>query len=122
MVHARLDAAGAYCSGTLEGTRLGDKRSMEEQIHEITSISIQALRGDPLSTFSVDERMSWATKRNTTREEDRAYSLLEIFDIYIPLIYGEGKRAFIRLKEEIDKYSKGKSLSILRQRSSNESQ
>ena len=86
---------------------------MEEQIHEITNISIQALRGDSLSNFSVDERMLWAAKRNTTREEDGAYSLLSIFDIYMPLIYGEGKRAFVRLKEEIGKYSKGKSFSNL---------
>ena len=57
--------------------------------------------------------MSWAEKRETTREEDKAYSLLGIFDIYMPLIYGEGREnAFKRLREEIDKSSKGKSLPI----------
>ena len=46
----------------------------------------------PLSHFSVDERMSWAAKRETKRKEDKAYSLLGIFDIHMPLIYGEGGR------------------------------
>ncbi len=48
--------------------------------------------------------MSWVKKRETKREEDKAYSLLSIFDTHIPLIYGEGmKNAFRRLREEIDK-------------------
>jgi hypothetical protein len=92
---------------SLEGKRLGDKRSMEKQVHDITEITIQALRGDPLSNFSVADRMSWAAKRETRREEDKAYCLLGIFDIHMPLIYGEGIKAFIRLEEEINKSSKG---------------
>jgi hypothetical protein len=51
--------------------------------------------------------MSWAAKRVTTREEDNAYCLLGIFDVYMPLIYGEGKRAFTRLIEEVSKSSSG---------------
>lgn len=47
------------------------------------------------------ERMSWAAKRQTTRIEDVAYSLLGIFDVKMPLIYGEGSKAFIRLQEEV---------------------
>jgi hypothetical protein len=51
--------------------------------------------------------MSWAAKRETKREEDRAYSLLGIYNIYMPLLYGEGsENAFIRLHEEIDKRSR----------------
>ena len=95
---------------SLEGKRLGDKRSMENQVHEITGIAIQALRGDPLSDFSVADRMSWAAKRETTREEDKAYCLLGIFDIHMPLIYSEGKKAFIRLNNKINKSSKGQLL------------
>jgi hypothetical protein len=91
-----------------EGQRLGDKKSLERQIHEITGIPVQALRGSPPSHFSIGERMSWAEKRKTKRKEDKAYCLLGIFGIYMPLIYGEGDNAFIRLKEEIDKASKGK--------------
>jgi hypothetical protein len=49
--------------------------------------------------------MSWASKRTTTREEDVAYSLLGIFGVNMPLLYGEGGRAFIRLQEEIIKTS-----------------
>lgn len=45
--------------------------------------------------------MSWAVDRQTTREEDIAYSLMGLFDINMPLIYGEGPKAFIRLQEEI---------------------
>nr|OQO32608.1 hypothetical protein B0A51_00172 [Rachicladosporium sp. CCFEE 5018] len=50
---------------------------------------------------SVAQRMSWAACRTTSREEDRAYCLLGIFDIAMPLLYGEGGRAFMRLQEQI---------------------
>jgi hypothetical protein len=93
---------------SLEGKRLGDKKSLGRQVHEITGIAIQALQGNPLSNFSVTERMSWAAKRKTTRKEDEAYSLLGIFGIYMPLIYGEEENAFSRLKEMIDKSINGK--------------
>ena len=54
--------------------------------------------------------MLWAENRETTRKEDKAYSLLGIFDVHMPLIYGEGREnAFKRLRAEIDKASKGKS-------------
>ena len=57
--------------------------------------------------------MLWAKNRQTKRKEDEAYSLLGIFDVYILLIYGEGReKAFIRLKKKIDKTSKGKSPSL----------
>ena len=59
--------------------------------------------------FSRDgERMSWAGKRETTRQEDKAYSLLGIFDVHMPLIYGQGReKALKRLREEITKALKG---------------
>jgi hypothetical protein len=73
-----------------------------QDIHEITGIALRALQGSPLSQFSVNERMSWTIRRETKREEDAAYSLLGIFDIHMPLIYGEGrKKSFIRLQKEI---------------------
>jgi len=62
-----------------EGKRLGDKRSLERQIHEITGIAILALQGTALSQFSLDERFKWAGKRQTTLEEDWAYCLRGIF-------------------------------------------
>jgi hypothetical protein len=92
---------------SLECKRLGDKKSLERQVHEITGIPIEAFQGSPLSHFAVSERMSWAENRKTQREEDSAYSLMGIFDIYMSPIYGEGrKNAFIRLQEKIDKRSK----------------
>jgi hypothetical protein len=97
-----------------DGNLLGDKKTLERQIQEITGTPVQALQGSSLSHFSVTERMSWAVKRETKREEDKAYSLLGIFNIYMPLIYGEGREnAFTRLQEEIDKRAKGKSRFIV---------
>jgi heterokaryon incompatibility protein (HET) len=97
-----------------EGEQLGNKKSLERHIHEVTGIPFKALRGSPLSDFSVPERMLWAEKRETTRKEDKAYSLLGIFDVYMPLIYGEGgENAFRRLREEMDKVSKGKSFPFI---------
>ena len=52
-------------------------------------------------TASVSKRMSWAARRTATREEDIAYCLMGIFDVNMPMLYGEGKKAFIRLQEEI---------------------
>ncbi|KAF2806081.1 HET-domain-containing protein [Mytilinidion resinicola] len=85
-----------------EGEHLGNRISLLQEIHDVTGISLQALQGNHLSHFSVNERMSWANGRETKREEDAAYSLLGIFDIHIPLIYGEGrKKALKRLHREI---------------------
>ncbi|KAF2820926.1 HET-domain-containing protein [Ophiobolus disseminans] len=90
-----------------EEQRLGDKQSMEQTLHEITRIAIQALQGKPLPQFTVDERMSWAEKRHTKREEDAAYSLLGIFDIHMPLLYGERReKALLRLKKMINESMK----------------
>ncbi|KAK5654302.1 hypothetical protein OQA88_7480 [Cercophora sp. LCS_1] len=88
-----------------EGLRLGDKRSLERVIHNVTGIPLEALRGGRLSDFTVSDRMAWTETRRTTREEDMAYSLFGIFDVQLPLIYGEGeKRASKRLWEEIKKH------------------
>lgn len=86
-----------------EGELLGDKGTLEGIIHETTGIPTAALRGQRLSDFSAKERMQWASNRKTTRLEDSAYCLLGIFDVAMPLIYGEGDKAFIRLKDEIAK-------------------
>jgi hypothetical protein len=85
-----------------DGKPLGDKRTLKRQIHEITGIPISALEEVPLSQFTIKERLSWAENRRTTRAEDEAYSLLGMFGIYLPLIYGEGRdHAFKRLRKEI---------------------
>jgi hypothetical protein len=54
-----------------------------------------------LERYSISQKMSWAAKRETAREEDIAYCLLGIFDVNMPLLYGEGPKAFKRLQEEI---------------------
>ena len=79
-------------------------RSLEETIHEITGIAIEALRGEPLSGFKIKERFSWAEQRETKRQEDKAYSLLGIFNIDMSLRYGEGgDKAIERLRKKIGK-------------------
>lgn len=60
--------------------------------------------------WSVAERMSWASHRETTRAEDLAYCLLGIFGVHMPLLYGEAERAFIRLQEEIMRMSDDRSI------------
>ncbi|KAE9363034.1 hypothetical protein N431DRAFT_423438 [Stipitochalara longipes BDJ] len=87
---------------SVEGTVLGDKVLLEQELHEITGIAVQALRGCALPDFTVTKRMAWAESRRTAREEDKAYCLLGIFDVCMPLIYGEGeKKALRRLRREI---------------------
>lgn len=46
-------------------------------------------------------KMSWAASRQTTRLEDQAYCLMGLFNVQMPLLYGEGIHAFRRLQEEI---------------------
>jgi hypothetical protein len=97
-----------------EGELLGNKTSLVRQICHATGIPVKALRGGSLSNFSITERLSWAATRETTRKEDLAYSLLGIFDVNMSLIYGEGReKAFKRLREEIEKASKGRSFTLL---------
>ncbi|KAK4442314.1 heterokaryon incompatibility protein-domain-containing protein [Podospora aff. communis PSN243] len=80
----------------------GTKNTLAQQISNITRIEKSVLNGImALSSVPVCRRMSWAAGRQTTRQEDQAYSLLGIFDVNMPLIYGEGYKAFIRLQEEI---------------------
>jgi hypothetical protein len=87
-----------------EWEKLGDKKSLRQQIYQATEIPITALEGAPLSNFSDKDRFSWIHCRETKVEEDKAYSLLGIFDVEMPLRYGEGSAsAFRRLEEEIDK-------------------
>ena len=81
---------------------LGDKMKMLEALNQVTGIDEDVLRDrKALRLTSVAKRMSWAAGRTTSRVEDRAYSLLGIFDVNMPMLYGEGQKAFQRLQEEI---------------------
>ncbi|KAM5546178.1 hypothetical protein V8D89_000304 [Ganoderma adspersum] len=81
---------------------IGSKHVLVRLVESVTKISSKALLHlESLDKFSVAQRLSWAANRETTRREDRAYSLLGIFDIHMPTLYGEGDRAFRRLQELI---------------------
>jgi hypothetical protein len=85
-------------------TEVGTKLSLQEELSHITGIDISVLRGDEPWSCNVAQRMSWASRRCTTRPEDMAYCLMGIFDVKMPLLYGEGEElAFTRLQEEIMK-------------------
>ena len=91
---------------------VGTKTNMQSTVRRITRISSSALEDcKNLVDIPLACRMSWASKRSTTRNEDMAYCLLGIFDVNMPLLYGEGHKAFIRLQEEIIR--KSNDLSIL---------
>ncbi|KAH7354936.1 HET domain-containing protein [Rhexocercosporidium sp. MPI-PUGE-AT-0058] len=64
-------------------------------------------------SYSIAERFSWASSRGTSRQEDVAYCLLGIFNVHLPLLYGEGgTRAFRRLQDEIIKRSTDHSILV----------
>lgn len=112
---------------------LGTKGSLRSEISSITGINIDYLwrkhvgdpyvgnsernfiaqsimHATPVRNASVGERLSWISNRTTTRVEDMAYCMLGIFDLNMPLLYGEGDKAFTRLQEEIMKVSDDHSL------------
>lgn len=83
-------------------SRIIDKATVRHVLELITTVDANVLLDNSqMLSKSVWRRMSWAATRETTRTEDIAYCLLGIFDINMPLIYGEGHKAFQRLQEEI---------------------
>jgi len=80
----------------------GTKQALSHEICKITRIDEDVLHGrSAMRTIPICQRMAWAAGRETTRREDVAYCLLGIFGVSMPLIYGEGPKAFARLQEEI---------------------
>ncbi|KAF2035026.1 TPR-like protein [Setomelanomma holmii] len=79
-----------------EGWQLGDKTTLEQLVHKITSIPLAALRNCPLDQFTTAERIHWAENRETTEEEDGVYCLLGLFDVSMPVSYNEGKEKALR--------------------------
>lgn len=81
---------------------IGSKAALKSFISKITLIpEVVLVDGRHIKYLPVAQKMSWAANRETTRMEDMAYSLLGIFDVNMPMLYGEGSRAFSRLQEEI---------------------
>ncbi|KAH6658230.1 heterokaryon incompatibility protein-domain-containing protein [Truncatella angustata] len=95
---------------------IGSRESLASDIAGITSIDVELLRdkhsrsASDLDRYSVSQRMAWAAYRQTTRPEDEAYCLMGIFDVNMPLLYGEGSQAFQRLQEEILKRTHDQSI------------
>lgn len=104
---------------------IATRETLADSISARTGIHADVLRHKRgLSEFSIAQRMSWAADRQTTRVEDRAYSLFGIFGVHMSLLYGEGSNAFIRLQEELVKTSTDHSIlawSNIRSRNETES-
>ncbi|KAK8093635.1 hypothetical protein PG997_000320 [Apiospora hydei] len=85
-----------------EWKSIGDKISLATRLSNITHINQDVLVDSALvDAVPVARRMAWASERKTTREEDMAYCLLGLFGINMPMLYGEGSNAFLRLQEQI---------------------
>ncbi|KAK5683233.1 hypothetical protein LTS10_004764 [Elasticomyces elasticus] len=92
-------------------TFIGTLSQLVDIVVRATGIPGPVLRHETaLQDCSVAQRLSWAANRQTTRSEDNAYALLGIFGVYMPLMYGEGTHAFVRLQEEL---LRGDDLSVL---------
>lgn len=91
--------------------KIGDKAALCRPLSVITGIDEDILTGaKALESASIAKRMSWAAQRQTTRPEDVAYCLMGIFGVNMPMLYGEGDKAFLRLQEEIMKQSDDQSI------------
>lgn len=102
-----------------EWSVIGRRSSLAAVIADITKVDMSLLasarHSDPnrldLSRWSISKRMCWAANRTTTRAEDRAYSLAGLFDVTMPIVYGEGgEKAFWRLQLEIIRQSHDQSI------------
>lgn len=83
---------------------IGDKSLLSGIIARITGIPQVLLVSNStidVYDFPIATRISWISRRQTTRLEDMSYSLLGILDINMPMLYGEGRKAFQRLQEEV---------------------
>lgn len=74
----------------------GSKNKLCEQIATITWIDVDVLqcRADPTIACTVAERSSWAARRKASRIEDEAYSLLGLFALSMPTLYGQVRKNF----------------------------
>ncbi|KZZ93871.1 Heterokaryon incompatibility [Moelleriella libera RCEF 2490] len=89
---------------------LGTREELASTISLATTIPISVVRTGNFDRASVAQKFSWAALRITTRPEDVAYCLLGMFGVNMPLLYGEGRKAFMRLQEEILKETDDQSI------------
>ena len=91
--------------------RIGDKKRLAGNLGRITGVPKHILAdGLERNRPCVAQIMSWAAGRTTTRVEDRAYSLMGLLEVNMPMLYGEGKKAFHRLQLEIIRSSNDQSI------------
>ena len=95
-----------FCSQ--EWCLLGTKFGLSDQISKVTGISMQYLLSPEAACVAV--KFSWVSHRKTSRTEDMAYCLLGLLDVNLPLLYGEGSKAFLRLQFEIVRNSSDESI------------
>ncbi|KAH7926822.1 HET-domain-containing protein [Leucogyrophana mollusca] len=106
-----LIAPGSVIFFAKDWVEIGSRESLIPAIARITGVDERVLLGTlRLAEVSVAKKMAWASRRETTRVEDRAYSLMGIFRVHMPLIYGEGAHAFTRLQHEIMRTSNDQSI------------
>lgn len=85
-------------------SQIGTKRTILPLLSSIMGIDKPVLEdSDTVEDYSIARRMSWASDKTALRIEDYAYALLGLFNVSMPIIYGEGRRSFIKLQEEIIK-------------------
>ena len=90
---------------------IGDKKTLERILSNITRVPPHILKdGLDANRPCIAQIMSWAANRTTTRVEDRAYSLMGLLDVNMPMLYGEGWKAFHRLQLEIIRSSNDQSI------------
>ncbi|KIN96604.1 hypothetical protein M404DRAFT_239875 [Pisolithus tinctorius Marx 270] len=90
---------------------IGSKQDLADTLEKITRIPIDVLKDGLIPRrVCVAGIMSWAADRKTMRVEDRAYSLLGLFGVNMPILYGEGAKAFHRLQLEIIRASGDQSI------------
>jgi hypothetical protein len=101
---------------TQNWTPIGTKLERHQEIAEITNINPKVLIHDePIDCYCAAEKLSWAAHREVTTEEDYAYCLLGLFQVHMPMLYGEGRtNAFIRLQKEIYSVTYDESLFLFR--------
>ncbi|KAI9571630.1 hypothetical protein HD554DRAFT_1798183 [Boletus coccyginus] len=88
------------------------------EMEQAMNFATQELATLQLGLNRAREKLYLASRRETTREEDMAYSLFGIFNVAIPVIYGEGNQAVGRLLEHILSRSVDVSLLAWTERSS----
>jgi hypothetical protein len=83
-----------------DGVKLGDKETLQDVIHDVTGISVDALQGRRLTSFRKEERLAWMERRTTKFEEDKVYALLGIFEVELVIHYGQGWASTMAKLEE----------------------